>query len=148
MPKTKPSRYSMHPGIARMGSDADKANYPREAIEFVEAMYAGPRAGLRPIHDALEDLAFGIGSDIKLCPGKTIVPVYRNHVIAQIKPATRTRIDFGLALGKLSGKGRLLETGGYAKKDRITHKIEVTSLAEIDKELRDWLRKAYELDET
>lgn len=146
MTSHKSSRYSLHPGIARMGTEADKANYPREAIEYVEAMYAGPRTALRPIHDALEDLALSLGADIRLCPGKTIVPVYRKHVIAQIKPATRTRIDFGLALGKLAGKGRLIETGGFAKKDRITHKIEVTRLSDIDNELAGWLRRAYQGD--
>lgn len=146
MPKINPSRYSIHPGIARMGTEADMANYPREAIGYVEAMYAGPRAALRPIHHALEDLAFRIGGDIKLCPGKTIVPVYRNHVIAQIKPATRTRIDFGLALGKLTGKGRLIETGGFQKKDRITHKIEVSRLSDIDNEVTEWLRRACQRD--
>jgi hypothetical protein len=129
-----------------MGTESDKANYPGEALEYVEAMYAGARAGLRPIHHALEDLAFSIGADIKLCPGKTIVPIYRNHVIAQIRPATRTPIDFGLALGKLTGKGRLIETGGFEKKDRITHKMEVTRLSDIDNELTDWLRRAYQRD--
>jgi hypothetical protein len=129
-----------------MGTAADKANYPREAIEFVEAMYAGPRAALRPIHDALENLAFSIGTDIRLCPGKTIVPIYRKHVIAQIKPATKTRIDFGLALGKLTANGRLIDTGGYQKKDRITHKIEVTRLSDIDDELTEWLGRAYQRD--
>jgi hypothetical protein len=121
--------------------------YLAAAPAYVEAMYAGPRVALRPIHDALERLAVSLGADIRLCPGQTIVPIYRRHVIAQIKPATRTRIDFGLALGALKGKGRLVETGGYQKKDRITHKIEVTSRADIDDVLKAWLLKAYLLDE-
>jgi hypothetical protein len=146
MPKNKPSRYSLHPGIARMGSAAEIASYPADAIEFVEGMYSGSRAALRPVHDALETLALSLGPDIRLCPGKTIVPIYRKHVIAQIKPASKNRIDFGLALGKLSGKGRLIDTGGYEKKDRITHRIAVASLADIDAELTDWLRRAYQRD--
>ena len=68
------------------------------------------------------------------------------YVEAMIKPATKTRIDFGLALGGLKGKGRLQETGGFAKKDRITHRIAVASIDDIDQELRDWLRRAYEGD--
>lgn len=127
------------------GADADPAAYLRAAPGMVDAMYAA-RPALRPLHDALEELALALGPDIRLCPGQTIVPVYRKHVIAQIKPATKTRIDFGLALGALKGKGRLLETGGYAKKDRITHRIAVASLADLDDELRQWLRRAYELN--
>lgn len=120
--------------------------YLAQAPRYVDAMYAGGREVLRPLHDALEELALAVGPDIRLCPGKTIVPIYRNHVIAQIRPATRTRIDFGLALGDLKGRGRLVETGGYAKKDRITHRIAVSSSGDIDAELRRWLLKAYERD--
>ncbi|MEO7995166.1 MAG: DUF5655 domain-containing protein [bacterium] len=120
--------------------------YLAAAPRYVDAMYAGGRAVLRPMHDALEELAFTLGADIRLCPGKTIVPIYRQHVIAQIKPATRTRIDFGLALGGLKGKGRLLETGGFQKKDRVTHRIGITSLMDIDETLKGWLLRAYQLD--
>ena len=42
--------------------------------------------------------------------------------------------------------GRLIDTGGFAKKDRITHRIPIASLAEIDGEVRRWLRTAYEMD--
>ena len=75
-----------------------------------------------------------------------MVPLYRKHVIAQIKPATRTRIDFGLALGATKAPARLVDTGGFKKKDRITHRIEVQSKADIDGELKRWLKTAYELD--
>ncbi|PYT26441.1 MAG: hypothetical protein DMG57_21500 [Acidobacteria bacterium] len=44
--------------------------------------------------------------------------MYRNHVFAQIKPTTRTRIDFGLALKDRKTPNRLIDTGGFVKKDR------------------------------
>ncbi|HKO58166.1 MAG TPA: DUF5655 domain-containing protein, partial [Thermoanaerobaculia bacterium] len=84
--------------------------------------------------------------DAKLSPGKTIVPIYRKHVIAQIKPTTNTRIDFGLALGDTPATGRLIDTGGLAKKDRITHRIEIRTLEDIDEEVREWLERAWERD--
>jgi len=76
------------------------------------------------------------------------VPLYRNHVFAQVKPSTRTRIDFGLALAKFEGRlpARLIDTGGKEKKDRITHRFEITELGDIDGEMRKWLKTAYELD--
>jgi hypothetical protein len=130
-----------------MGRDeTTPAAYLAAAPAYVDAMYAGVRVALRPLHNALEELALQLGADVRLCPGKTIVPVYRQHVIAQIKPATRTRIDFGLALGGLKGRGRLVETGGYQKKDRITHRIAVGSRDDIDEFLRGWLIRAYEQD--
>lgn len=78
--------------------------------------------------------------------GKTIVPIYRRHVIAQIKPTTRTRIDFGLALKDTPAKGRLIDTGGLAKKDRITHRIEITSPSDVDAYVETWLKRAYDMD--
>ena len=41
---------------------------------------------------------------------------------------------------------RLIDTGGFAKKDRITHRIEITSLSDIDDDVKKWLKTAYELD--
>ena len=74
------------------------------------------------------------------------MPLYRNHVFAQIKPTTQTRIDFGLALGNTKGPKRLIDTGGFAKKDRITHRIPISTVAEIDAEVERWLKVAYDLD--
>ncbi|HLJ92369.1 MAG TPA: DUF5655 domain-containing protein [Gemmataceae bacterium] len=129
------------------GTDGDDPEtYLKAAEQYVEAMFAGPKAGLRPIYDALLKLGFELGEDVRVCPCKTIVPLYRNHVFAQIKPATRTRIDFGFALGNRKATGRLIDTGGFAKKDRITHRIPITSLAEIDQEVKQWLKTAYDLD--
>ena len=120
--------------------------YLRTAAEWVEAQYAGPRAALRPLYEALLKLGFALGKDVKACPCKTMVPLYRNHVFAQIKPSTNARIDFGFALGNMKTPKRLIDTGGYAKKDRITRRIEVRSKADIDDELKRWLKKAYEMD--
>jgi hypothetical protein len=126
--------------------EGDPEVYVQRAAEYVEAMFSGSKAGLRPIYDRLYTLARSIGKDIKISPGKTIVSVYRNHVIAQIKPSTRTRIDFGFALKDTPAKGRLVETDGLAKGDRITHRIEITSLDQIDDTVEKWLRKAYAMD--
>lgn len=130
------------------GARIDGDQYLKAAAEYVEAMYAGPKAALRPIHDALLQLGTSLGKDVKVCPCKTIVPIYRHHVFAEVKPATRTRIDFGLAL-KGSAKSpakRLIDTGGLDKGDRITHRIPITSVDEIDAEVKGWLKIAYELD--
>jgi hypothetical protein len=131
----------------RQGSwDDDPETYLAAAEEYVEAMFAGGKAGLRPIYDALLNLCLGLGKDVKACPCKTIVPLYRNHVFAQIKPSTRTRIDLGFALKDGKATGRLIDTGGFAKKDRITHRIPISGLADIDDEVKHWLRAAYDLD--
>lgn len=81
---------------------------------------------------------------MRICPCKTIVPFYRQHVFAEIHPAAKTRLDLGFALHDLKAEGRLIDTGGFAKKNRITHRIPITSLADIDAEVLHWLKYAYE----
>jgi hypothetical protein len=130
--------------MGMVGDDPD--TYLQMAEQYVEGMFAGSKAGLRPIYEELLRLGRGLGKDVKVCPCKTIVPFYRKHVFAEVKPSTRTRIDFGLALRDTPATGRLIDTGGFAKKDRITHRIPLTSVAEIDDELKRWLRVAYDLD--
>ena len=76
-----------------------------------------------------------------------MVPIYRQHVFAQLKPTTISRIDLGLCFTTYKGKlpKRLIDTGGLAKNDRITHRIEVSARTQIDSDLKKWLRAAYYL---
>jgi hypothetical protein len=120
--------------------------YLKTAAEWVEEQYAGPKAALRPLYEQLLEMGLALGKEAKACPCKTMVPLYRNHVFAQIKPATNTRIDLGFALGNTKPSKRLIDTGGYAKKDRITHRIEIKTKADIDDEVKKWLKKAWEMD--
>jgi len=131
---------------AKGGETDDPDEYLRTAEQYVETMFSGGKAALRPVYDVLLKLGLGLAKDVKACPCQTIVPLYRNHVFAQIRPTTQTRIDLGFALGARKAEGRLIDTGGYAKKDRITHRIPITSVKEIDNEVKKWLRTAYEAD--
>jgi len=130
------------------GEEAGDPDLYLEAAERdVEKMFSGGKAKLRPIYNALLKLGLKTGKEAKACPCQTIVPLYRNHVFAQIKPTTQTRIDLGFALGDMKPRGRLIDTGGFAKKDRITHRIPITSLDDIDEEVKHWLKAAYDRDE-
>jgi hypothetical protein len=131
------------------GGDLDTPGlYLKNAVRYVEEQYAGPKGKLRPLYEELLNLGKSIGGDVKACPCRTIVPLYREHVFAQIKPTTNSRIDLGFALTHYKGKlpKRLIDTGGLAKKDRITHRIEITATEQIDGEVKKWLKTAYDLD--
>ncbi len=135
--------------VGKGGEEDSPEAYLRAAEKYVEEMYAGGKASLRPIYDALLKLGLSIGPDSKACPCKTMVPLYRHHVFAQIKPTTQTRIDLGFCLlgYKKKPPKRLIDTGGAKKGDRITHRIAITSPGEIDAEVKSWLKTAYDLDE-
>jgi len=128
------------------GSDGSPDAYLLSAERYVDEMFAGPKAELLPIYEALLKLGRSMGSDVRVCPCQTMVPLFRNHVFAQIKPSTRNRIDLGLALKDTKVPRRLIDTGGFEKKDRITHRIEIGSAKDIDGEVKRWLKKAYEMD--
>ena len=125
----------------------DPDTYLEAAEGYVEKMFSGSKATLRPIYDEILRVGLRVGKDVKACPCQTIVPLYRKHVFAQIKPTTTKRIDIGFALGDMKAKGRLIDTGGFAKKDRITHRIPLESVNDIDDEVKQWLKVAYDRDE-
>jgi hypothetical protein len=127
-------------------ADDSPAAYLAACPGYVDRMYAGAKAELRPIHDELVRLAREIGEELRICPCTTIVPLYRNHVFAEIRPTTNKRIDLGFALGEEPFTARLVDTGGRAKNNRITHKVAITALADIDLQVKRWLREAYQRD--
>lgn len=129
-------------------ADDDPASYLAQAPKLVDAQYAGKKAHLRPIYDALLAHARSTFPDLRVCPCQTIVPFYRTFVFAQVKPTTNSRVDLGLALAKHVGAlpKLLIDTGGLAKKDRITHRMPLETVADITPSVLKWLRAAYELD--
>jgi hypothetical protein len=68
--------------------DDDPDRYLQSALGYVDVMFSGGKAHLRPVYDELLRLGLSIGPDI----------LYRNHVFAQIKPTANTRTDLGFAL--------------------------------------------------
>lgn len=122
--------------------------YLETAVRYVDQQYSGKKEQLRPVYIELLQMGKSVAGDVKACPCQTMVPLYRNHVFAQIKPTTNSRIDLGFALAKYKGKlpKRLIDTGGLAKKDRITHRIAITDVGQIDDDVRKWVKTAYELD--
>lgn len=130
--------------------DDTAEGYLQSAGGYVERQYEGKKAALRPLYELLLGTALASGPEAKACPCRTFVPLFRHHVFAQIKPSSVSRIDLGLALGdpaKVKAPGtRLLQTGGFAKRDRITHRFEVTRPSDVDATVRRWLTVAYERD--
>src|SRR6185295_8271335 len=71
------------------GEDVDNPDtYLAAAEGYVENMFSGAKSALRPIYDQMLKVGLKVGKDVKACPCQTIVPLYRNHVFAQIKPTT------------------------------------------------------------
>lgn len=125
------------------GEDWSAESY--DPASMVDALFAGKRAGLRPVYDALLAAGLALADDVKACPCQTMVPLYRRYAFAEIKPTTNTSIDLGLALGTETPSGRLERLSSRAAGNRITHRIRITDAGQIDAFVGRWLRAAYEL---
>ncbi|HMS55265.1 MAG TPA: DUF5655 domain-containing protein [Fimbriimonadaceae bacterium] len=103
-------------------------------------IYAGQKEALRPIHEALMAHIMGFG-DFEIAPKKGYVSLRRKKQFAMIGPATNTRVEVGINMKGVPGTDRLLEqpAGGMCQ-----YKVKVTNAGEVDSELINWLRQAYE----
>jgi len=113
---------------------------------LVEKIFPPPKAHLRPLYEEILRFGMGLGKDVKVCPCSTIIPFYRKHVFAQVKVPNRSRIDLGFAFGDRKATGILIDTGGFAKKDRITHRVELATAEDFNSEVQSLFQRAYEID--
>ena len=109
---------------------------------LVESQYAGAKADLKPIYDALTKLVGKLGKDATLAPKKAYVSLRRNKQFGLIQPSTKTRVDLGLCLGDEPASGRLEASGSF--NSMVTHRVRLTDVKDIDTEVTGWLRKAYD----
>jgi hypothetical protein len=107
---------------------------------LVDAMYAGSKSALRPLHDTAIAAATAFGDDVELAPKKAYVSLRRAKQFATIGPGPGGRLEIGLNLRDTPPAGRLeTVTGGMC-----SHRVRIASAAELDDELRGWLRQAYD----
>ena len=71
---------------------------PPAGNELIDTQYAGAKASLRPIYDALIALVSKFGNDIEIAPKKAYVSLRRNKQFAIIQPSTASRVDVGINL--------------------------------------------------
>jgi len=112
------------------------------AGEVADALYAGKKASLRPLHDELMAMVHAMGPDVSLAPKKGYVSLRRpRKQFAMIQPSGAGRIDLGLILPGVPAAGRLEPAGSFNA--LFTHRVRVTSAGDLDDALAGWLAAAY-----
>ena len=131
-----------HGAANRVALVAIDAMKPASAATDPEvSLYTGDKSALRPIHSRLMAVVGGLGRDIEVAPKKGYVSLRRRKQFAMIKPAAK-HVDLGLILpGRAVGE-RLESAATFNA--LFTHRVRVRSVAEVDDELREWLRDAYD----
>ena len=110
--------------------------------DLVEAQYAGKKAGLRPIYDAVIAAVEKLGADVEVSPKKTYVSLRRSKQFGLIQPSTATRVDLGLNLTGKAATERLEASGSFNA--MVSHRVRLTSKGDVDAELKRWLKQAYQ----
>jgi hypothetical protein len=80
---------------------------------LVDAQYAGSKAGLRPVYEALVAAVKAFGPDVECAPKKAYVSLRRSKQFGLIQPPTGKRVDVGLVLRGVAPGGRLEASGSF-----------------------------------
>ena len=111
--------------------------------DMVAAQYAGPKAALRPVYEAVAGAVRELGADVEIAPRQTYVTLARGRQFGIVQASTRTRVDLGLRLDAVPPEGRLGAAGSFGS-GSITHRIGLTAPEDVDDDVRSWLRLAYD----
>ena len=121
---------------------AREAGWVRPTVpEYIDQQYAGAKAALRPIYDALATVIGGLGDDVTVEGRGSYTPFVRGRQFAAIAAATRDRVDLGLRFTAPPDAARLQPGGGPGQ---ATHKVSLRDVQEVDAEIVRLLRAAYE----
>lgn len=126
--------------VAHLVRQAAEPSATAEAADPLPAIYAGPKADLRPVHDAVLAAVRAFGP-FEQAPKKGYVSLRRKKQFAMVGPATRTQVEVGLNVKDLAPHARLkaMAPGGMC-----AYAVRLASPAEVDATLVRWLRAAYD----
>jgi hypothetical protein len=112
------------------------------ADALVDAQYAD-RPDLRPIFDAVIAAVSAL-SGAEIQARKTYVSlVSPRRTFGVVQASTKKRVDLGLRLDDVEPQGRLLLAKNLGS-DRITRRLALESVDDLDDEALDWIRRAYD----
>jgi len=109
------TEYGLTHGFANMialqalNSDSHTAIDP-DAL--VDAQYAGAKAEVRPIYEAILAAVKKFGKDVEISPKKAYVSLRRSKQFAIVQPSTSARVDVGIILQRGQNAFSLLRSHG------------------------------------
>jgi predicted transport protein len=120
------------------GTDAGSAE---NKDDLIEKQYKG-KEHLRPMYDQLLAEIRKFGDDVEVAPKNAYVSLRRKKQFAMLQPATKTRFEIGINLKGHQPEGKLeaITTANAM----CSHRINIADINDIDKEIIDWLKLAYD----
>lgn len=129
--------YASEIALKVLGSDAASTTI---TDELILNQYKG-KEHLKAYYDKLLEEIQKFDGDFNIDPKKTYVSLKRKKQFVILNPASKTRFEIGFNLKGVEPKGKL-----EAEKPNVicSHKINIFNINEIDNEVIDWIKIAYE----
>jgi len=108
--------------------------------DVLAGIYTGPKAALRPVHDALMSHITAFGA-FETAPKKGYVSLRRKKQFVMIGPATNTR---GRSRTEHEGRRTYAASRSHAAGGMCQYKVKLAAPSEVDAELIGWIRRAYD----
>ncbi len=129
--------------IAHSAFKSDATAQTAGGADLVSEMFAGDKAAMRPIFDAIMTSVRKLGGDVEEAPKKGYLSLRRSTQFATLHPSTKSRFDVGLKLKGIEPSGRLAAAGSWNA--MVTHRVRLASVSDVNTELLGWIRKAYDM---
>jgi predicted transport protein len=107
--------------------------------DLIAKQYKG-KEHFKPMYDKLISEIQTFGDDIEIAPKNTYVSLRRKKQFATLNPVTKTRYEIGINLKGQESKGKLEAEKPNAM---CSHKINLLDIKDIDKEVLEWIKTAY-----
>jgi hypothetical protein len=126
------------PGLDAVPTAAAAPTAP--AGDPLDALYAGPKAHLREVHEAVMQVVRSFGT-FEEAPKKTYISLRRSKQFAMVGPATKDAVEIGLNAKDLPAHARLKVQPPGSMCQATTR---IGSAKEVDAALRGWLKQAFD----
>jgi predicted transport protein len=120
------------------GSDAGSSE---NQDDLITKQYQG-KEQLIPVYQKIMAEIEKFGNDIEIAPKNAWVSLRRKKQFALLQPATKTRFEIGIILKGHESQGKLEAINTVNA--MCSHRINISGVNDLDAEVFDWLKKAYE----
>ncbi len=119
------------------------ATQPKQSgDQRVAKHFRGEKAKWRTPYDGLVVELNRFGHDISVAPTNTYISLLRANKKFAIVQVTKDRLDIGLKVKGAKTTRRFEQAGDW--NSMVTHRVHITDPQQIDGEVLDWLKQAYD----
>jgi hypothetical protein len=108
----------------------------------IDQHFSGNKSFWREIFNHLVSKLKECGENIQIAPANSYLSILKNGKEFATVQITSESMDIGIKLRDVEPTGRFEASGSW--NTMMTHRVKISDPEHVDKELIDWLRKAYD----